>query len=158
MTNPHSTDPAPHGPAAARHRQIGPGSASPGHHASVVIVGAGFAGLGTAIRLLQEGYRDLLILERADEVGGTWRDNAYPGCACDVPSRLYSFSFAPNPTWSRRFAPQKEIERYLKRCVDEYDLTPRFGSAASCSAQPGTLSGCAGTWTPAPDHSAPGWW
>ncbi|MFJ1551331.1 flavin-containing monooxygenase [Streptomyces sp. NPDC088246] len=78
------------------------------------------------MRLLQEGYRDLLILERADEVGGTWRDNAYPGCACDVPSRLYSFSFAPNPTWSRRFAPQEEIERYLKRCVDQYDLTPRL--------------------------------
>ncbi|MER5362296.1 FAD-dependent oxidoreductase [Streptomyces sp. NPDC002785] len=126
MTDPHSTDPAPHGPVAARHRRIGPGRTSPERHVSVVIVGAGFAGLGTAIRLLQEGYRDLLILERADEVGGTWRDNAYPGCACDVPSRLYSFSFAPNPTWSRRFAPQEEIEQYLKRCVDGYDLTPRL--------------------------------
>ncbi|WP_331734362.1 NAD(P)/FAD-dependent oxidoreductase [Streptomyces atratus] len=115
MTDPHTTNPAPHEAA----------DASPGH-VSVVIVGAGFAGLGTAVRLLQEGYRDLLILERADEVGGTWRDNAYPGCACDVPSRLYSFSFAPNPTWSRRFAPQEEIERYLKRCVDRYGLTPRL--------------------------------
>lgn len=115
MTDPHTTSPAPHEAAGA----------SPGH-VSVVIVGAGFAGLGTAIRLLQEGHRDLLILERADEVGGTWRDNAYPGCACDVPSRLYSFSFAPNPTWSRRFAPQEEIERYLKRCVARYGLTPRL--------------------------------
>nr|WP_079186079.1 NAD(P)/FAD-dependent oxidoreductase [Streptomyces sp. CB01580] len=110
----------------ARQRRTGPGSAAPGRHASVVIVGAGFAGVGTAIRLLREGHRDLLILERADEVGGTWRDNAYPGCACDVPSRLYSFSFAPNPTWSRRFAPQEEIERYLKRCVARYGLTPRL--------------------------------
>ncbi|MFF8919231.1 flavin-containing monooxygenase [Streptomyces sp. NPDC015032] len=124
MTDPHSTDPATHERVAARHRRIGPGSASPGRHVSVVIVGAGFAGLGTAIRLLQEGYRDLLVLERANEVGGTWRDNAYPGCACDVPSRLYSLSFAPNPTWSRRFAPQEEIEQYLRRCVDEYDLAP----------------------------------
>ncbi|MFB7551821.1 flavin-containing monooxygenase [Streptomyces sp. NPDC056154] len=126
MTDPHSTDSTPHGPVAAQHRHVEPGSASPERHVSVVIVGAGFAGLGTAIRLLQEGHRDLLILERADEVGGTWRDNAYPGCACDVPSRLYSFSFAPNPTWSRRFAPQEEIERYLKRCVDTYGLTPRL--------------------------------
>ncbi|GGV87734.1 Baeyer-Villiger monooxygenase [Streptomyces gelaticus] len=126
MTDSHSTDPAPHGPVVARQRRTGPGSASPGRHVSVVIVGAGFAGLGTAIRLLQEGHHDLLILERADEVGGTWRDNAYPGCACDVPSRLYSFSFAPNPTWSRRFAPQEEIERYLQRCVARYGLTPRL--------------------------------
>ncbi|MEU7180869.1 MULTISPECIES: flavin-containing monooxygenase [Streptomyces] len=103
----------------------------PGRHVSVVIVGAGFAGLGTAIRLLQEGHRDLLILEQADEVGGTWRDNTYPGCACDVPSRLYSFSFAPNPEWSRRYAPQREIEQYLRRCVARYGLRPylRLGCA-----------------------------
>ncbi|MFJ1614763.1 flavin-containing monooxygenase [Streptomyces sp. NPDC088251] len=100
------------------------GDAVRGRHVSVVIVGAGFSGLGTAIRLLREGYRDVLILERADEVGGAWRDNTYPGCACDVPSRLYSFSFAPNPMWSRRFAPSAEIEQYLRRCVDEYNLMP----------------------------------
>ncbi|MFF3669442.1 flavin-containing monooxygenase [Microtetraspora malaysiensis] len=102
-----------------------------GPHVAVVIVGAGFAGLGTAIRLLQEGHRDLVVLEQADNVGGTWRDNTYPGCACDVPSRLYSFSFAPNPDWSRRFAPQREIEGYLRRCVHDYDLTPylRLGVA-----------------------------
>ncbi|MFE7423979.1 flavin-containing monooxygenase [Streptomyces sp. NPDC057545] len=126
MADSHDTDPVPRGPVMARQRRTGPGSAAPGRHVSVVIVGAGFAGVGTAIRLLREGHRDLLILERADEVGGTWRDNAYPGCACDVPSRLYSFSFAPNPTWSRRFAPQEEIERYLKRCVARYGLTPRL--------------------------------
>ncbi|MFE4480462.1 MULTISPECIES: flavin-containing monooxygenase [Streptomycetaceae] len=115
MTDPHTTSPAPREAAGA----------SPGH-VSVVIVGAGFAGLGTAIRLLREGHRDLLLLERADEVGGTWRDNAYPGCACDVPSRLYSFSFAPNPAWSRRFAPQEEIDRYLKHCVGRYGLAPHL--------------------------------
>lgn len=103
----------------------------PSPHVAVVIVGAGFAGLGAAIRLLQEGHRDLVVLEQADDVGGTWRDNTYPGCACDVPSRLYSFSFAPNPDWSRRFAPQREIERYLRRCVHDHDLTPylRLGVA-----------------------------
>ncbi|MFE4330509.1 flavin-containing monooxygenase [Streptomyces sp. NPDC056831] len=78
------------------------------------------------MRLLQEGHRDVLIPERADEVGGTWRDNTYPGCACGVPSRLYSFSFAPNSAWSRRFASQEEIEQCLRRCVGAYDLMPRL--------------------------------
>lgn len=63
----------------------------------VAVIGSGFSGLGTAIRLLQQGIDDFLVFERADEVGGTWRDNTYPGCACDVMSHLYSFSFAPNP-------------------------------------------------------------
>jgi cation diffusion facilitator CzcD-associated flavoprotein CzcO len=70
-------------------------------HLAVAIVGNGFSGLGTAIRLRQAGEDDFLIFERHDDVGGTWRDNSYPGCACDVPSHLYSFSFAPNPDWSR---------------------------------------------------------
>lgn len=127
MTNPQRPDTAPRGPGAVPQAH-GPvqGDAMSGRHVSVVIVGAGFSGLGTAIRLLQEGHRDVLILERADEVGGAWRDNTYPGCACDVPSRLYSFSFAPNPAWSRRFAPREEIGQYLRRCVDEYDLTPNL--------------------------------
>src|SRR5690606_634207 len=72
--------------------------------ASVLIVGAGFAGLGTAIRLQQAGIRDIVILERAAAVGGTWRDNTYPGAACDIPSNLYSYSFAQNPDWSRSFS------------------------------------------------------
>ncbi|MDH6678077.1 cation diffusion facilitator CzcD-associated flavoprotein CzcO [Rhodococcus sp. LBL1] len=99
-------------------------------HARILVVGAGFAGLGTAIRLLQNGFGDdLLVIERDHEVGGTWRDNTYPGCACDVPSHLYSFSFAPNPDWSRRFAPQPEIGAYLRRCADEFGVRPhiRFG-------------------------------
>ena len=75
-------------------------------HVRVAIVGTGFSGLGLAIRLKQRGMENFVILERADDIGGTWRDNTYPGCACDVPSHLYSFSFAPNPNWSRHFSPQ----------------------------------------------------
>ena len=70
----------------------------------VVIVGAGISGLCMGMRLAQEGVRDFVILERAAELGGTWRDNRYPGCACDVKSSLYSFSFEPNPDWDRKFA------------------------------------------------------
>jgi len=90
----------------------------------VAIIGAGFAGLGAAIKLLQTGRTSLLVFERANEVGGTWRENTYPGCACDIPSHLYSFSFAPNPNWSRKFSPQAEILAYLKNCVEQYDLQP----------------------------------
>ncbi|MGN6606618.1 MAG: flavin-containing monooxygenase [Jatrophihabitans sp.] len=81
----------------------------------VLIVGSGFAGLGAAIRLAQQGREDFLVLERASEVGGTWRDNTYPGAACDVPSHLYSYSFALNPNWSRSFSPQGEIQKYLRQ-------------------------------------------
>src|SRR6478735_7541328 len=81
----------------------------------VVVIGTGFAGLGMAIRL-QEAGEDFVVLERAASVGGTWRDNTYPGCACDVPSHLYSFSFAPNPTWSRTYSRQPEIQEYLRGC------------------------------------------
>jgi cation diffusion facilitator CzcD-associated flavoprotein CzcO len=70
----------------------------------VAIVGTGFSGLGMAIRLKQEGEHDFVLLERAGDIGGTWRDNTYPGCRCDVPSHLYSFSFAPNPNWSSTFS------------------------------------------------------
>jgi cation diffusion facilitator CzcD-associated flavoprotein CzcO len=98
-------------------------------HARVVIVGSGFAGLGMAIRLKQAGIEDFVILERADDLGGTWRDNSYPGCACDVPSHLYSFSFAPNPDWSRTFSGQQEIWAYLRRCAERHGITPhiRYG-------------------------------
>ncbi|MCP3100563.1 NAD(P)/FAD-dependent oxidoreductase [Myxococcus sp. K15C18031901] len=93
-------------------------------HFHVVIVGAGFSGLGMAIRLRQEGQEDFVILERAGEVGGVWRDNSYPGCACDVPSHLYSFSFVPNPRWSRAYSPQGEIHAYLRDCVERFGLRP----------------------------------
>jgi cation diffusion facilitator CzcD-associated flavoprotein CzcO len=94
-----------------------------------LIVGAGFAGLGTAIRLLQRGIDDFVILERGDRVGGTWRDNTYPGAACDIPSVLYSYSFAPNPNWSRAYSGSAEIQRYIEGLVDTYALHRhiRFG-------------------------------
>jgi len=91
-------------------------------HHRVVIIGAGFAGVGMAIRLLGEGERDFIVLEKAGDVGGTWRDNTYPGCQCDVPSNLYSFSFAPNPNWSRDFAWQSEILEYIRGCVERYGV------------------------------------
>lgn len=83
----------------------------------VVVVGAGTAGILAAIRLRQAGYEDLVVYEKAHAIGGTWRDNTYPGVACDVPAYLYSYSFAPNPDWSHTFAPGPEIEAYLERVV-----------------------------------------
>jgi len=87
-------------------------------HVAVAIIGAGFAGIGAALRLEQAGREDFLVFERAGAIGGTWRDNIYPGIACDIPSHLYSYSFMPNPEWTRRFAPGAEIREYLERCVD----------------------------------------
>ncbi|HET6652267.1 MAG TPA: NAD(P)/FAD-dependent oxidoreductase [Nocardioides sp.] len=95
-------------------------------HVRVLVIGAGFGGLGTAIRLQQHGETDFLVVEKGTEVGGTWRDNTYPGAACDVPSQLYSFSFAPNPDWSRSFSPQPEIQAYLRRVADEAGVLDRF--------------------------------
>jgi cation diffusion facilitator CzcD-associated flavoprotein CzcO len=92
-------------------------------HVQIAIIGSGFSGLGAAIALSGEGYRDdLLILERRTNVGGTWYDNSYPGCRCDVPSNLYSFSFAPNPDWSETFSGQPEIERYLQSTARRYGV------------------------------------
>lgn len=92
------------------------------HTHAMVIVGAGFAGLGMAIKLKQAGIEDFVILERAGDVGGTWRDNQYPGAACDVPSNLYSFSFAPNPDWSRSYSGSREILDYIHYLADACDL------------------------------------
>lgn len=102
-----------------------------GHeHVRVAVVGSGFGGLGAAVRLRREGVTDFVVLERADSVGGTWRDNSYPGCACDVPSHLYSFSFAPNPDWPRTFSGQEHIRAYLEHVADVFRLRPhiRFNS------------------------------
>ncbi|CAG9197734.1 Baeyer-Villiger monooxygenase [Paraburkholderia tropica] len=88
----------------------------------IVIVGSGFAGIGMAIRLRRMGIESFTIYEAAASLGGTWRDNAYPGAACDVPSHLYSFSFEPNPDWTRTYAPQREILDYLERCARKYDV------------------------------------
>ena len=93
-------------------------------HVRVAIVGTGFSGLGMAIQLKRHGYDDFVVLEKATEGGGTWRDNTYPGCACDAPSYLYSFSFALNPQWSRVFAPQSEIQKYLRLCIEQFGILP----------------------------------
>ena len=96
---------------------------------SVTIVGAGFGGITAAIALKRQGIENLTLLERGDEIGGVWRANTYPGAACDVPSHLYSLSFAPNPRWSRRFSPGDEIRAYLRGLAERYDVARhiRFG-------------------------------
>src|SRR5918999_4009456 len=101
------------------------------HAHDIAIVGSGFTGLGMAIRLKQTGMNDFVVLERADAVGATWQANTYPGCACDVPSHLYSFSFAPNPAWTRTYSSQPEIWAYLRRCADRFGVRPhvRLGCA-----------------------------
>ncbi|QFU86892.1 NAD(P)/FAD-dependent oxidoreductase [Amycolatopsis sp. YIM 10] len=95
----------------------------------VLIIGTGFSGLGMAAKLRKQGRTDFVILEKAQEVGGTWRDNTYPGCACDIQSHMYSFSFEQNPSWSRAFSPQPEIWDYLRGFARKYDLYSyvRFG-------------------------------
>ncbi|TFV56845.1 NAD(P)/FAD-dependent oxidoreductase [Mycobacterium sp. PS03-16] len=91
-----------------------------------LIVGAGFTGVGAAIKLAEAGVDDVVILERSDRVGGTWRDNTYPGAACDIPSLLYSFSFARNPSWSRAYSPAGEICDHIEALVDEFDVRRRI--------------------------------
>src|SRR6187200_1045540 len=91
-----------------------------------LVIGAGFAGLCTAIKLQEDGERDFVVLERGSDVGGTWRDNTYPGAACDVPSQLYSYSFALNPTWSRSFSPQPEIQSYIQDVAERSGTLDRF--------------------------------
>ncbi|MFF4954525.1 flavin-containing monooxygenase [Streptomyces chattanoogensis] len=107
---------AEHGRERARERD----------HVRVAVIGSGFGGLGAAVRLRRQGITDFVVLERADAVGGTWRDNSYPGCACDVPSHLYSFSFAPNPEWPRNFSGQAHIRAYLERVTDTFGLRPHI--------------------------------
>jgi cation diffusion facilitator CzcD-associated flavoprotein CzcO len=111
----------------------------------IAIIGAGFAGIGTAIRLKQAGIESFTMFERADQVGGTWRDNTYPGAACDVPSHAYSLSFEPNPHWSHRFSPSEEIQSYLLRIVDKWKLRShlRLGTAILGAR----FDEVAGTWT-----------
>jgi cation diffusion facilitator CzcD-associated flavoprotein CzcO len=91
----------------------------------VVIIGAGFGGIAAAVALVRAGFDDVVLLEKGSRVGGVWRDNIYPGCACDVPAPLYSYSFALNPSWSRRFPPRREILDYLQCTADECGITPR---------------------------------
>ena len=97
---------------------------------TVAILGAGAGGIAMGIRLKRAGY-DFTIYEKSDGVGGTWRDNTYPGAACDVPSHLYSFSFELNPWWSRTYATQPEILAYLERCTDQYGVRPHLRTGAA---------------------------
>ena len=95
-------------------------------HVKVFVVGAGFGGLGLAIKLRERGETDFVVIDKGDDVGGTWRDNTYPGAACDVPSQLYSFSFAPNPNWSRSFSPQPEIQAYIQDVSEKAGVRDHF--------------------------------
>src|SRR5664280_259864 len=92
----------------------------------VAIVGGGLSGLATAMQLVRSGVRSFTVIEQSEGVGGTWRDNTYPGSACDVPSHLYSFSFFPKSYWTRRFAEQPEILSYAEQCVEEFRLEPHL--------------------------------
>ncbi len=113
-------------------------------HARVVVVGTGFSGVAAAVALQRAGEDDVVLLEQADEVGGTWRDNAYPGCACDVPSHLYQLSYAPNPGWGHAFARQPEIQRYLVDVATRLGVRDRvrFGTALERAA----WDAAAGVW------------
>ncbi|GGF95414.1 monooxygenase [Rhodococcoides trifolii] len=99
----------------------------------VVVIGTGFSGIGMGIKLKEAGHHDFVILEKADDIGGTWRDNTYPGCACDVPSHLYSFSFEPNTEWSKMWSGQPEILAYLRGVVDKHGLREHIRFGRTCA-------------------------
>lgn len=99
---------------------------SPDTPLDIVVIGAGFGGICMGLALLRAGITRFLILEKSEDLGGVWRDNSYPGAACDVPSHLYSFSFAPNPDWSHTFATQPEIHAYLRDCAERFGLLPHI--------------------------------
>jgi cation diffusion facilitator CzcD-associated flavoprotein CzcO len=105
---------------------------SSGEH-SIAIVGGGFGGVGAAAMLHRAGHRDVVVFERAERVGGVWHANTYPGASCDIPSHLYEFSFAPKPRWSRRFAPQAEIQAYVEDVARRYDVQARTGTEVTAA-------------------------
>src|SRR5689334_13566480 len=109
------------------------GSPRVDQHFDAIIVGAGFGGMGAAIQLKRLGYDNLLILDRESDLGGTWHVNRYPGLAVDIPSSTYSYSFEPNPHWTRLFAPGAELKRYAEHVADRYDLRRHmvFGQSVS---------------------------
>ena len=92
----------------------------------VIIIGAGMAGILSTIRLREYGYENIIIYEKADRLGGTWRENTYPGLACDVPAHLYTYSFEPNPEWSHTFAPGPEIQAYFERVAEKYNVIEKI--------------------------------
>jgi cation diffusion facilitator CzcD-associated flavoprotein CzcO len=112
---------------------------------SVAVVGGGFAGITAGVMLAKEGYEDVTIFERGDRVGGVWNWNTYPGIACDVPSHLYEFSFAPNPDWSRRYSPGPEIQAYLERVAREHGVLDKV--RLSTEVQSATFDEDTGRWT-----------
>lgn len=114
-------------------------------HFKVAIAGAGFSGLAMANRLKEGGCDDFVVLERAEEIGGVWQLNTYPGCTCDVPSHLYSLSFAPNPDWSHTYSPQPEIREYLCQTADRFGLRPHIRTGVS--VQSATWSESDSRWT-----------
>jgi cation diffusion facilitator CzcD-associated flavoprotein CzcO len=134
-------------------------------HVRVAVIGAGLSGIGAVVMLRRAGIGDVVAFERADEVGGTWRDNTYPGCACDVPSALYSFSFAPNPAWGRLYAGQPEIRRYARDVArahgaDEHIVTGAdvLDATWSDEAQRWQIKTTRGDWSAQAVISATGPW
>jgi cation diffusion facilitator CzcD-associated flavoprotein CzcO len=121
------------------------GTVNEQEHFPIAIIGAGFAGIGAAIRLLEAGIDTFTIFERAGEIGGTWRDNTYPGAACDVPAHVYSLSFEPNPNWSRRYASSWEIQEYLLGVVDKWKLRERI--RFNTDIVDARFDEASGTWT-----------
>lgn len=129
------------------------------------MIGGGLSGIGAAVMLRRAGIDDVVVLERAGEVGGTWRDNTYPGCACDVPSALYSFSFAPNPAWGRLYARQPEIQRYARDVARRFGVTERvvagadvLGADWDADAQRWRIRTTRGDWSAQAVISATGPW
>lgn len=116
----------------------------------IAIIGAGFAGIGMAIRLRKAGIRSFTIFERASEIGGTWRDNTYPGAACDVPSHAYSLSFEPSPKWTRRYSPSGEIQDYLLGLVEKWQLRSHLRLHTAITEA--RFDAASGTWTLTTDH------
>jgi len=133
-------------PATATPQTVAPTAApaTPSNEVEVAIIGSGFSGLAMAQRLRRDGVEDFVILEKGSDVGGPWRDNDYPGCACDVPSHVYSFSFAPNPEWSTTYSPQPEIRAYIRDVAEREGLLPhvRFG----CEVAEARWEAAVGRW------------
>ncbi|MGB2710708.1 MAG: NAD(P)/FAD-dependent oxidoreductase [Conexibacter sp.] len=134
-------------------------------HVRVAVIGGGLSGIGAAVMLRRAGIEDVVVLERAEQLGGTWRDNTYPGCACDVPSALYSFSFAPNPDWGRLYAGQAEIRAYALDVAQRHRVLDRIRTGADVlearwdeDAQRWRIATTAGDWTAQALVSATGPW
>ncbi len=102
-----------------------------GRQPRIAIIGAGMSGIAAVVKLHKAGYTDITVFEKASSVGGTWRENRYPGLSCDVPSYMYQFTFEPNPDWTHRFSYGPEIQAYMQHTADKYAVTPlvRFNTA-----------------------------